>query len=159
MSTNENNTETPADEPQDAAQEPQEPITPEDAPMEPVEPQEDDPRGNREAAKYRRQAREAEAARDNLTTQLTAARAQILKASFAGHLGGLTVEALEAGGHPVDSFFGEEGTLDVTALTAACREVADKFGLVQKLIVPNEGKSPSGNMLDTDFTAAFAPKR
>lgn len=157
MSTNENNTETTAQQPQDAAQEPQEPTTPMDAPAEPDEPQ-DDTRGNKEAAKYRRQARDAEAARDTLSGQLTAARAQIVKASFTGHLGGLTVDALEAGGHPIDSFFGEDGALNVDALTAAGREVADKFGLVQKLIIPNEGKSPTDYKSADKFETAFTPK-
>lgn len=129
-----------------------------DTPNEQEQPHDEDPRGNREAAKYRRQARDAEAARDTLAAQLTAARAQIVKASFIGHHSGLTVEALEAGGHPVDSLFTADGSLDVAALNTAGREVADRFGLVQRMIIPSEGRSPSGNIASDDFHAAFAPK-
>lgn len=152
MTENDQNTDQQPTE--DAVNAENSPAAPE-APEVQEEPQ-SDPR-NREAAKYRKQLREAEAGRDAAQQMLTAARSQILTTQFRGELHGLTVDALEAGGHTIDSFFSETGTLDADKLKTAAKDVAERFGLVQKLIIPNEGRTPdnpyAGNAWKDAFTA------
>lgn len=150
---NQNTTETPAD---DAVSPDSTPDAPEVQETHPEAAE--DKTANREAAKYRRQLRETEAARDTAQQMLTTARAQILRTEFQGHLGGLTTDALEAGGHPVDSFFTEDGTLDVQRLRTAATEVMERFGLTQKLIIPSEGRSPENTYMGNGWQDAFTAK-
>lgn len=165
----------------DADQTPDE--QPEETPEQP-EPAEDSKAG-REAAKYRRQAREAEAERDALAEQLTAARDEIVRQRLAQPV---QIEVLNADGtrkanfgaeghqrnvmlnHPDDLFrftdltpadlFTEDGRLDNERLTAAVAELHQsrpELCGTPKLIVPGVGKVPENMTLKPAFEAAFAP--
>lgn len=148
------------------------------------EPAEDGKAG-REAAKYRRQARQAEAERDALAEQLTAARDEIVRQRLAQPV---QIEILNPDGtrktnfgaeghqrnvmlnHPDDLFrftdltpsdlFTEDGRLDNERLTAAVAELhkaRPELCGTPKLIVPTAGKVPENMTLKPAFEAAFAP--
>lgn len=114
-------------------------------------------KAGREAAKYRRQLRDAEGERDTLRGQLDQARAQIITAAM-GKGRGVTVEALTAAGHDVADLFDADGHLDRDALDTAVTATAAKFGITPaRLHLPSEGKIPSSSRDTANFAAAFAP--
>lgn len=85
----------------------------------------DDRDPGREAAKYRRRLRDAEADRDTGRTRLEALRRQVVEdASGLAKPG-----AIWAAGVDVHALFGEDGRLDREKLTAAVTEAADQLGL------------------------------
>ncbi|WP_127783258.1 hypothetical protein [Rhodococcus sp. X156] len=95
-------------------------------PETPTEDTGEEAKPGREAARYRRQLREAEAERDALRDQLTAAHKQIVEDAA-----GLTKPAaLWAAGITVDELF-TDGHLDTDALTTAVTTAADALGLTR----------------------------
>lgn len=132
-----------------------------------IEPEEvpDDPRGNREAAKYRKQLRDAQAELEGVQGRLAAAQSALL-AQEAGNLRVMksmqirpeAVRELDAG-----SVFGQDGQIDTTALQAQLDAVyADRPYLFARnlngtMIIPSEGKHPDSNPDLNSFETAFRP--
>ncbi len=144
--------ETPATPPQapqatEAARE-----RPEATP-EPTEPDEATG-GNAEAAKWRVKLREAETERDNLTSQLEAARRQIVtQAAGLGNAAPLLFD-----GRDVGEFFTDDGSLDAGKVDEAAREVRDKYGLPNRPKPdPNQGRIVTAAPTPA-FVEAFKPK-
>lgn len=120
---------------------------------------------NREAAKYRRQLREVEQRAEALEASLASARAQIIKHSTTDYRVGadtFNTDALADANLDTAALFTEDGNLDTEALDAALQQLhTDKpyfFAPPQKLIVPNEGNSPTDVTDLATWEAAFAPK-
>ncbi|MBE7699240.1 hypothetical protein H9623_02825 [Oerskovia sp. Sa1BUA8] len=80
-----------------------------------------------EAAKYRRQLREAEGERDQLRETVQALRTAAAEQHIAGILA--KPATLWLTGVTVDDFTAEDGTLDVDALSGAARGAAEAHGL------------------------------
>lgn len=96
-------------------------------------------RGNKEAAKYRRQLRDTEAERDTLRSQLDAARWQLLEPT--GKAEQISVEVMRKLGHTVDEFVRDDGTVDHDAYQATARALAEDLGVALPMgtYVPTEG--------------------
>ena len=129
------------------------------------EAEEKSDRGNREAAKYRRQLRDTETERDSLRTALTSARTEILRAAVTGYkIDGNTfnADALDDAGIDVEEVFGDDGRLDQDNLDAAMAAIADDkpymFAPPQRMIIPSEGRAPATSD-PNNWTDAFAPKQ
>ncbi|MGE9806918.1 hypothetical protein [Janibacter sp. G1551] len=118
----------------------------------------DKPSSGREAAKYRRALREAEAERDAIREQVSALRRQMIEDAS-----GLTKPAaLWAAGIEADALFTEAGTLDRDALREAVETAADAFGLTRAPSTPKPDLSQGsrGQTPQVDrWEDAFAPPR
>ncbi|MCP9272775.1 hypothetical protein [Mycolicibacterium arenosum] len=139
-----------------------EPGTPVDGPDGPVEAPEADESldgaeeqdgGNREAAKYRRRLRDAEAERDTLRTRL-----ETLQRTEAERLAGRHLAkgaALWVGGTELAELLDANGDVDPAKVTERAQHVRDEYGVEQPRkgpYVAREGENPSprhtGGMLD-----------
>lgn len=113
-----------------------------------------EPNPNAEAAKYRRQLREAEAARDALASQLDATRrAQIEHLTTA-----LRVKpvALWASGATVEALLNDAGAVDPVRVEAAARVAVDALGLASgPRPDPSVGR---GARSGGEWTDAFKPR-
>lgn len=105
----------------------------------------DEEGGNREAAKYRRQLRDAEGERDALRDRLAAlqtAEAERLASTVLHKAAGLW-----ANGSTLADLLDEEGNLDAEKVTAAAESARDALGLLPfqpngTNYVPGEGNNP-----------------
>ena len=137
-----------------------EPVTAsQEAPAAP-EPDEtpDDPRGNREAAKYRKQLRETESERDGLRAALTAARLAVLSTHKAASQ--IAPTALVEAFTDPNAMFNPDGTVNSDAITAHLQQLrADKPHMFApaRMIIPSEGNSPSSHD-GSGWVGAFGPK-
>lgn len=96
----------------------------------------DEPTGNEEAKRYRLRLRDTEQQLEQTRADLDAAnklvltvRREYIDDALARGRMQVNSTALEAAGHPLDSLFGDDGTLDQDKLTTAAREAMSKFGL------------------------------
>lgn len=125
-----------------------------DTAAEDTEPTADD---NAEAAKWRRQLRQAEAERDKVTATLTAVQRSRVEAVAATH--GITADALWAAGAELDDLL-TDGQPDPAAIAAAVRDTREKFGIIRK--PASVSGLRSGAMLPQPpvdhWRDAFAPK-
>lgn len=128
-------------------------------------PEEKPERGSREAAKYRTQLRATETQLADAKAALTAARAQIVTTSLAGHKVGadtFNAAAMSDSGIDPDTLFDEDGTLNQEALDTTMQELhAAKpylFTPPQKLHIPQEGKSPE-HLTSSSWQNAFSPEQ
>ena len=85
--------------------------------------------GNKEAAKYRRQLRDVEAARDSLSARLDTAHTAILSTELVKARTTVTPEALFGAGHTLDSLRDDDGNLDIDKIQAAAKDTIEKFGI------------------------------
>ena len=101
-----------------------------------------DGKGGREAAKYRRRLREAEAQRDQLAGQVEAMqRAEVERLAEAD---GLKPAALWAGAE-LAGLLADDGTVDGARVSAAIEAAREQLGIPAPPVgprVPNEGRSP-----------------
>lgn len=99
-------------------------------------------KGGREAAKYRRRLREAEAQRDQLAGQVEAMqRAEVERLATAD---GLKPAALWAGAE-LAGLLADDGTVDGAKVSAAIEAAREQLGIPAPPVgprVPNEGRSP-----------------
>ena len=131
--------------------------TPDEAPVT-QDAGEDESRGNREAAKYRRQLRDVEAERDALRGQLTAARAELL-----AQVPGLRIAE---GAHgevfsEPDAMFSDDGSLNRAAIdahVATLRTERPYLFDMQRLYIPAEGRQPESHAVPRDWKDAFGPR-
>jgi hypothetical protein len=124
--------------------------TPDTPPQTPVDAPED-----REAAKYRRRLRDAEAERDGLREQLTAVRRQA-----AEDASGLAKPAsLWLAGVEVDSLFDAAGRLDPVRLTEAVKTATAALGLAQapRTPKPDPSQGKGASRPRDQFATAFGP--
>lgn len=139
-------TEVPADEPETVSAEPGEPLE------EPVS-------SNAEAAKWRKQFREAEQQRDQLAAQVAALQRQQVEATIG--LSGVKPAALWAVTDLAD-LLGEDGTIDTDKVAAAIDKARDELG-VQTIskgnYVPGVGTMPTALPKTNQWSEAFAPRR
>lgn len=115
-------------------------------------------KAGREAAKYRRQLRDAEAQRDTLAGQVEALQRRMVEQAAAAQI--QRPEALWAAGVELADLIGEDGVPDPEKVRGACRDAAERLGLSRPPggnYVPNEGRSMT-QARTADFAAAFAPK-
>lgn len=124
----------------------------------PEETPDEDPRGNREAAKYRKQLRETETERDDLRAALTAARLAVL----SGHKSASQIAptALAEAFTDPNAMFSPDGTVNSDAIAAHLQQLrAEKPHMFApaRMIVPSEGNSPSSHAGD-GWAGAFGPK-
>lgn len=140
MTTTDTDPQEPAPGPGDAPDGPT-PTDAQPAPHQPAGDQDEDAgsRGNREAAKYRRQLRDTEAERDTLRTQLDAARWQLLEPT--GKAGHISTDVMRKLGHTVDEFVRDDGNVDHDAYRATARALAEDLGVAipTGTYVPTEG--------------------
>lgn len=133
------------------------------APDRPLE-ETDEGKAGREAAKYRRQLREVEAARDGLADHLAAARRLLVE----HHLGNLPAAAFW-GMHPeVADLIADDGTIDRSKVTAAAEAVHQALELPGQFsnapkgavgpYVPGEGGSVGPVATGLQWTDAFGPE-
>jgi len=131
--------------------------TPDEAPVA-QDAGEDEGRGNREAAKYRRQLRDVEAERDALRGQLTAARAELL-----AQVPGLRIAE---GAHgevfsEPDAMFSVDGSLNRAAIdahVATLRTERPYLFDMQRLYIPAEGRQPEHVGSSRGWSDAFGPR-
>lgn len=122
------------------------------------EPQEGTERGNREAAKYRRQLRDTETERDNLAGRLEALQKQTVETLAGQHLD--KPAGLWASGTELEDLIDSEGNVDPDKVKAAAVAAREELGLTRPrgLIIPNQGKTPETYSRKTDtFESAFGP--
>lgn len=120
-------------------------------------------RPEREAAKYRRQLREAETERDTLRGQVEA-----MQRAEVERLAGVTL-AKPAGiwtvGTQLDDMLTEAGTVDPVKVTEAVKTAMDTVGLApvppRSVIAPKAGTGGGGRPPSSGkgFAGAFAPPR
>lgn len=113
----------------------------------------------REAAKYRRQLREAESERDTLAGQVESLQRRMIE-DYAGRQISRP-EALWASGVNVADLLTEDGVPDETKVRNACSAASDRLGLARPVggnYVPNEGRSTSRVGSGSSFADAFKPK-
>lgn len=118
----------------------------------------------REAAKYRRALRTAEADRDDLAAKLDATRRALVERD----LGNLEPAAFWSLHPDVADLVDEDGRIDPDKLTAAGQEVYGALGLPGRFnntrkgaigpYVPGEGTAPSGEVVSNRWPDAFKPK-
>ena len=113
--------------------------------------------GGREAARYRRRLREAEAERDSLTGRLEALqRAEVERVAAAS----LKVpSALWAAGVALTDVLTDTGDVDVDKVRTVAQDAASRLGLETPpsgLYVPSEGKNPAPPR-NNGWGDAFAP--
>lgn len=136
-------------------------------PQRPEEPEKPEESGNREAAKYRRQLRDAEAERDQLRTDLTVAREQILRHAVEQAKVGrasFNMDAYDDAALTVAEFF-ENGTLDSEKLAAhlnGLHESKPYLFTEPRLgnMAPREGSTvrDTGSRASAQWQAAFMPE-
>ncbi len=118
--------------------------TPEGATTAPEAVQEETP--NREAARYRKALRDAEAERDQLKAQRDELARSIAEQSLPGNVPPrLMWEHTE----DVTTLFDDAGRVDPSKVTAAAGEIIDAYGispLATVPIVPNAGDTPDGSL-------------
>ena len=147
MATEQPEVEDFTDEPVEAAQEPQ------DAPEQPEEDHtdeepEDDTKGGKEAAKYRRRLRETEAERDTLLEQVDTLRRSVVDSIVTERGDGGRMHSPDpfwAGGVELADLLDEDGNVDRERVLAACDDVAKRFGISRRPkpgYVPLEGSNP-----------------
>lgn len=152
MSTEQTEVEDFTDEQLEAPQDAQEPPQQDaEAPeqQEPEDEPEDDGKGGREAAKYRRRLRETEAERDALTERVQSLQKSVVDSIVTeGGMGGRmrSAEPFWAGGVDLADLLDEEGEVDRDKVLAACDDVCGRFNITRRpkpLTVPNEGSNPN----------------
>lgn len=151
-----------------------EPTTP-DAETPAETPQETDQatNSNREAAKYRKQLREAESERDAAHALIADARRELLAAKLPQvehvigegnstcRVGHLRPEALDDAGIELDALF-DGMSINEDKLRAELTRVYETkpyLFIPPRMHVPNIEKSPDMSLYGNTFTEAFAPKR
>lgn len=139
-------------------------------------------KGNREAAKYRRQLRDAEAERDSLKVSIAQARGKILEQTLDQRF----YSVLKLSGRDLNTLFTEDGDLDEDALQTAGDELDKEYpGMIEQqrgewhglheapplqLLKsnrrgaaapndPDEGKSPNRPLNEDSWKGAFVPKK
>ena len=134
-------------------------------PPEIVEEVEDTGKGNREAAKYRRQLRDAETQLETIQAALTAARGELLENAVTGYKVGrdtFNIIALNDAGLDPNALFDDRGKLNMAAVAESMQSLAVShpymFTAEQRLHIPNEGKSPSGSTSVDAWQGAFQNK-
>lgn len=124
------------------------------------EPQEGTERGNREAAKYRRQLREAEAERDTLTSRVEALQKDTIEGIAASIL--KRPAALWATGTTLADLLDTSGNIDPAKVTEAAEKAQQELGASPRHlapIIPGQGRTPDAPITAGDtFEAAFAPR-
>lgn len=109
------------------------PVGDELAPVDADEPEDDDPdevepEPNREAAKYRRQLRQAETERDALAEQVAVLQREQI-ADYVRRELGISVEGFWASGAELESLLAEDGRIDPDAVRAAGAAAVTSLGL------------------------------
>lgn len=110
----------------------------------------DDGKG-KEAAKYRRRLRETETERDQLNTQLEAARTELVKANLAGS--NTTADAVFAAGYTVNDFLDADGALDSDKLDEAAADTRERFNIRTGPRSDSLSKVNAGNVPSTSTWA------
>lgn len=125
-----------------------------------AETADDDGKAGREAAKYRRQLREAQAERDELRTQLEALRrAEVDRLVTDAKL---KPAAVWAAGTELGNLLAENGTVDATKVAAAVAATRETLGISPVPVAPsahgqgNVGE-PIGTQAGQGWQDAFAP--
>lgn len=125
-------------------------VTPDDT-EEPTTDDDQEPTGNKEAAKWRTKLRAAEAERDALQQQLDAQRRAVIdwRSSTAAH-GAVDPQLLDAAGINITELLDDTGHLDMTLVDQFIDATATKFR-VQRMAKPNpqqgapsEARTPGG---------------
>lgn len=132
-------------------------------PQETTPPDDEQPTGpepaDREAAKYRRRLRTAEAERDQAQAQLDAQRRAIIDWRATNAIDGAVDPALlDAAGINVADLLDDTGHLDMTAVDQFINTTATTFR-VHRLPKPNPQQGlPAGSRPNLGLTAAFDPR-
>lgn len=102
----------------------------------------EDPAPNAEAAKYRTRLRDAEKALQDVTAQRDTLARSMIEGHLPAHVTPKLFWQLHEG---LDGLMGDDGAVDVAAVTAAAQTIAKDYGLNLKNtapIVPNVGNVP-----------------
>ncbi len=162
MSTNEAPTTEAVTDPEpviDTTEAPQAVTDPAEAP----EDKQPEGKGNKEAAKYRVQLRETEAARDVLTAIVEAMRTAEVNRIVETSDARIKPDALWASGVNLADLLTEDGAIDADLVNAAIGTAAEKFGvrIPKAPSVAGQGNVGgdvhSADKADT-FESAFAPR-
>ncbi|WP_204806750.1 hypothetical protein [Mycobacterium riyadhense] len=143
------------------------PGTPDDTPDDDDENADDDRlrQANREAAKYRRELRAAEKARDEALDLLARTRQQVLDDAITR--AGIDPRLVTATGHSINDFITEDGLLDLPRVAATVATVTDELNVhvtrrpdpVPGLGRINPPAPPPQPSVEEQFTAAFRSPR
>lgn len=122
---------------------------------------EDDGKPGREAARYRRQLREAETERDGLRTQLDALRrAEVDRLVTDAKV---RPAAVWAAGTELASLLAEDGTVDAAKVTAAVAATREALGIAPLPVAPSAHGQGNvgvavGSGAEKGWQDAFAPR-
>lgn len=118
---------------------------------------------NREAAKYRVRMKEAEQARDEITTERDQLTEQVtnLRRTIAESMTGLhKPAALWAAGTDVNTLLDDNGNVDKAKVLAAVDAAANTLGLSRNPRPdPSAGSNGEASTATEQFASAFAPNR
>lgn len=134
-------------------------VAPEVDPAAPAteEPDEGEAKPSREAARYRRQLREAEAERDELARRLEANH-RALAEELARSQGRVSPAALWANGATVESLLDEAGNVDPALVNAAVEASVEALGISRKPR-PDWSQGPHHDLPGGDsWIDAFGPR-
>lgn len=132
--------EQSADQDQESEEQPDQPETERPEADQVADDQSDDQpdeHPNREAAKWRRQLRVAEAERDELADKVAALQRQAI--DQRAELAGIKPALLWAAGTELSDLTDDDGAVDVDRVAQAITAVQKEFGLEPTLYVPSEG--------------------
>ena len=134
----------------------QEVETPSSDTEEPVDNSEDAEGGklHREAAKYRTQLRETEAALETMTGQRNQLAAQVIE----NNLGNLKPAVFWKLAGDVTDYIKDDGTLDLEKVKTTAERIADDLGINTGPTIPGQEKRPGKINAGNKLHQAFEPK-
>lgn len=112
---------------------------------------------NREAAKYRRRAQEAETELDGYKTRVNNLQRQLVETQLPARL---SADVFWKVGPDLGALINEDGDVDTAAVTEAANTVSRQIGLNQGPRAPQQKTSASQPWQSRNsFSSAFAPRR
>lgn len=126
--------------------------------QEPIEDQDEAKGGgNKEAAKYRRQLRDAQAERDGLAETVETLRRHVIATAMPTDR--IKPDALWATGHNAAEFFDESGQLDGAKLSTITTETAATLGVPLQDVIRESGMGQGSGSVEPKATWSDALKR
>jgi DNA repair exonuclease SbcCD ATPase subunit len=117
-------------------------------------PADDGGKVHREAAKYRTQLRETEAALETITGQ----RNQLAQQVIENNLGNLKPNVFWKLADEVTDYINDDGTLDLEKVKTTAERIADDLGINTGPLIPGQEKRPEKVNTGNRLQQAFEPR-